>query len=276
MSRKSSDVPILTDYKDFSYGFPAITMSWVHKYQPNKELHYHNCLEIGYVVEGSGEEMIGNQLYSFEKNSLSVIQQGCIHDSHINLKSVEESGSTWKFIFASPEELGISYEDFGGYITKDANMLALFHMMYDELENKSKEYEKTFFSLLSCFLIYAKRMAPQNTSASVLSFPYEIAKAIQKIHSFSSESLSIPQLAAECNMSVSSFTRAFRHYFGISPLTYIHDIRLSAAQHMIQNTDMPIESISAAVGFNTLSSFNRLYKKKYNISPSGMRKNYKR
>jgi len=50
-------------------------------------------------------------------------------------------------------------------------------------------------------------------------------------------------------MSVSSFTRAFRHYFGISPLTYIHDIRLSAAQHMIQNTDMPIRYTRNALFF---------------------------
>ena len=275
MSRTSNDVSILADFKAFSRDFPVSHLVWVQEYQPDNELHYHNCLEIGYVMQGSGREMIGNQLYSFEPNTLSIIPQSCIHDSHINMKSMEEPGSTWKFIFVCPEKLKINYEDFAGYISNDTNLLALFHMMYDELENQPQNYQETFHSLLSCFLVYAKRNAPQNNTASNYDLPFEIAKAIQRIHSSYNENLSIPQLAAECNMSLSSFNRAFKQFFNIPPLTYINNIRLSVAQHMLQNTNLPILTISTSVGFHSLSSFNRLYKKKYDTSPSNTRRQFK-
>lgn len=250
--------------------FPARCRSYVQKYQPNNMLHYHDCLEIGLCTEGSGAEMIDDQIYSINRNNLTVIQANCIHDSHIPMR-IDETGSVWKFIFVSPEKLGIPYEDFGGFVSDNSSLIQLFHLMYNELENKPNGYQNVFISLLTVFLIYAKRMAPSKSFMIKHGLPDQITHAIQRIHFSYSEPISIAQLAKDCHMSVSSLNRMFKLYFNVSPLSYINNVRLTAAVHLLQNTNYPIVSIASSVGFETLSSFNRAFKKKYNETPSSMR-----
>ena len=81
MQYSSNLLPLSLEYKTLPKDFPAICQPYVQEYQPNNELHYHNCLEIGFCVEGNGTEMRGNQIYSFKNNNISVIQSNCIHEN---------------------------------------------------------------------------------------------------------------------------------------------------------------------------------------------------
>ena len=63
---------------------------------------------------------------------------------------------------------------------------------------------------------------------------------------------------------------------GMSPsaFEYIIDLRLGYASRMLVDTSKSIAEISFACGFNNLSNFNRIFKKKKNCSPSEFRENY--
>ena len=81
------------------------------------------------------------------------------------------------------------------------------------------------------------------------------------------QDITIEELAKYCNMSVSHFRKQFREAAGTSPLEYLNNLRISVARHLLRTTKEPVLAISEAVGFRTLSSFNRLFKRIYGISP---------
>jgi len=268
--------PILSDAKTLSKDFPVMHLTHVQKYQPNNNLHYHNCLEIGFVVDGNGTEMINNQLYSFDINSISIIPKECIHDSHIFRHSNGDSESIWQFIFVDLDALGITCDNFAGFLSNDSRLATLFHYMFVELESQPNGYQEVFTNLLSSFLIYANRLAPDTSIIRTELLPPDMSYLIQRIHTSYAEDLTVEQLAKECNMSISTFCRAFKQHFSKSPYAYLISMRLTIVQHLLQTTDLSILEISSTAGFNSLSSLNRLFKKEFGVSPRTMRQNYQK
>lgn len=253
-----------------SSDFPAQHMEWIQKYQSQNILHYHDSLEIGLCTEGIGTEMIGNQVYPFSSNCISVIPAYCIHDSQIPMK-IYDKGSVWKFIFVRLESLGISCKEFNGFLTDNEHLVSLFHLMYYELEQKPYDYEEVFRSLLNCFLVHVNRSMTQDNCSNSLPLPRELESIVQFIHSSYNDDISVATLARKYHLSESSLNRMFKRYFNVSPLTYIQDIRLTTAVNLVRNTNLSILEIASAVGYDTLSSFNRAFRKKYQISPRTMR-----
>lgn len=81
-------------------------------------------------------------------------------------------------------------------------------------------------------------------------------------------------LADVAGMSPSAFSRFFKLRTGRNLSEYIIDIRLGYASRMLVDTSKSIAEISYSCGFNNLSNFNRIFKKKKNCSPSAFRENY--
>ena len=81
-------------------------------------------------------------------------------------------------------------------------------------------------------------------------------------------------LADVAGMSPSAFSRFFKLRTGRNLSDYIIDIRLGYASRMLVDTSKSIAEISYSCGFNNLSNFNRIFKKKKNCSPSAFRENY--
>lgn len=75
-------------------------------------------------------------------------------------------------------------------------------------------------------------------------------------------------------MSPSAFSRFFKLHTGRNLSDYIIDFRLGYASRMLVDTTKSIAEIGYACGFNNLSNFNRIFKKKKNCSPSAFRENY--
>ena len=75
-------------------------------------------------------------------------------------------------------------------------------------------------------------------------------------------------------MSPSAFSRFFKLHTGRNLTDYIIDMRLGAASRMLVDTSRSISEICFCCGFNNLSNFNRIFKKKKGCSPSEFRENY--
>lgn len=88
------------------------------------------------------------------------------------------------------------------------------------------------------------------------------------------EEMRLATLASIAGMSPSSFSRFFKLHTGKNLSEYIIDIRLGYAARMLVDTDLGISEISFDSGFNNLSNFNRIFKRKKGCSPSEFRQNY--
>ena len=81
-------------------------------------------------------------------------------------------------------------------------------------------------------------------------------------------------LADIVGMSPSAFSRFFKLHTGRNLSDYIIEMRLGYASRMLVDTARSIAEISFQSGFNNLSNFNRIFKKKKGCSPSEFRENY--
>ena len=81
-------------------------------------------------------------------------------------------------------------------------------------------------------------------------------------------------LAGIAGMSPSAFSRFFKLHTGRNLSEYIIDMRLGYATRKLVDSTHSIAEIGFSCGFNNLSNFNRLFKKKKGCSPSEFRENY--
>jgi transcriptional regulator GlxA family with amidase domain len=71
-----------------------------------------------------------------------------------------------------------------------------------------------------------------------------------------------------------TFKRRFQQATGMSPLEYVHALRLEEAKHMLETGDEPIESIANEVGYEDAGFFSRLFRRKVNLTPGQYRKRF--
>lgn len=81
-------------------------------------------------------------------------------------------------------------------------------------------------------------------------------------------------VASLAGMSPSAFSRFFKLHTGRNLSDYIIDLRLGYASRMLVDSTHSIAEIGYGCGFNNLSNFNRIFKKKKGCSPSEFRENY--
>jgi len=71
-----------------------------------------------------------------------------------------------------------------------------------------------------------------------------------------------------------TFKRRFQQATGVSPLEYVHAMRLEEAKQMLESGETPIEAIANEVGYEDAGYFGRLFKRKVNLTPAQYRKRF--
>ena len=119
--------------------------------------------------------------------------------------------------------------------------------------------------------------ALSSTSFAKIEAPSD-SRRVQKVKTFIDahyrEDIRLAQLSDIAGMSDSSFSRFFKLHTGRNLSDYIIDLRLGhACRQLVDSTDSVAE-ICYACGFNNLSNFNRIFRKRKGCSPSEFRENY--
>ena len=91
-----------------------------------------------------------------------------------------------------------------------------------------------------------------------------------------SEVIRLSEVAEMVNMSESSFCRFFKQHTSKSFIDFLTDIRLGAASRALIDSSLSIAEIGYDCGFNNLSNFPRIFKKKKGVTPSEFRDNYRK
>ena len=104
------------------------------------------------------------------------------------------------------------------------------------------------------------------------------SRRVQKVKNYIEQNykkeIRLTTLADIAGMSPSAFSRFFKLHTGRNLSEYIIDQRLGYASRMLVDSTNSVAEISYACGFNNLSNFNRVFKKRKGCSPSEFRENY--
>ncbi len=101
--------------------------------------------------------------------------------------------------------------------------------------------------------------------------PVEIWKARNFIREHSDEELSLTKVAKVVNISANYLSEKFKEVTSVNFVDYIARTRTEKARELLENSNLRISEIAFAVGFQSLSQFNRIFKKLSGRSPSAYR-----
>jgi len=247
--------------------------------RPITHLHIHDCLELGYCFSGSGIFMVGEKVLPFSAGDVSFINHTEVHLA----RSAPGTHSEWTWIYLDPmrlagapgaepgrlDPLPFAGHSFGNIIPESGqpaiNRVVL--RMIEELRARSAGCEDALRALTWELMVLMGRMAPD---AGVTPFRKDydrLAPALQLLARGYDHPLRLAELARSCSLSVPHFRRLFRRTLGRSPRAYWNNLRLLMAGSLLRSSSRSVLQISQDVGFETLSSFNRLFRSHFGVAP---------
>jgi AraC-like DNA-binding protein len=101
--------------------------------------------------------------------------------------------------------------------------------------------------------------------------PVRIWKARNFIHEHCAEQISLRHVAKAANTSPNYLSEKFKESTGTNFVRYVARMRYEKAAGLLRQSDLRISEIAFATGFQSLSQFNRTFKKLAGKSPSEFR-----
>ena len=221
-------------------------------------------LALEYLLSGSMEFTTGHDRQIAQSNSLYIISPG----------------STVKFLSSGNEVIKKL-----ALIVAGVNLNAIIqvlHLNKNQLVNipKEMELEKKLRNIGSSLT-----SSPENNSLLTYSLLLELSsivknnkkdlspleKAIFFIENNFKEDISIPNIASQANVSISTLRRLFLEKYNLSPLEYLTNLRLNFAVEKLNNKKLSVKQIAFLSGFSSSARFCTVLKEKYNKKPSDFR-----
>jgi AraC-like DNA-binding protein len=101
-----------------------------------------------------------------------------------------------------------------------------------------------------------------------------VEKAFEYLNQNFDKQITLAEVARQAGMTEVSFSRFFKSRSGKTFIDSLNDIRMGHASRMLIDTTQSISEIAYNCGFNNISNFNRIFKKKKNCTPKEFREGY--
>ena len=156
--------------------------------------------------------------------------------------------------------------------------------VYNWLDKLASE-EQGFYAVMSFLrILYELSLYDDARVLSSSSFAkidnFSDSRRVQKVQKYIAdhyqEDIRLADMADMVGMTSVSFSRFFHLRTGKTLSDYIIDIRLGFATRLLVDSSQTIAEICYDCGFNNLSNFNRMFRKKKECSPKEFRENYRK
>jgi AraC-like DNA-binding protein len=130
-----------------------------------------------------------------------------------------------------------------------------------------KRYE-AMVKLLVIFAQHLSMISNQVVMRQEHAEPPLITRAKEYILEHQTDDLSLGQVAKAVNTSTFYFCKLFRKVAGINYTDYVARIRIEKAKNLLLNPNLRISEIAFEVGFQSLTHFNRVFKRVVGLAPT--------
>ncbi len=258
------------------------------------ENHYHEYIELIYVLSGELLVTVNKNHYTIYAGSLLVIVPGEVH-SFERKKGCKYaciqfaanyilSGIFTKseFHFILPYMLS-SFPDarcFDAAIIDNTLIPNAIHEIIREDMDKKNFYRLSIRAKLSEIALWifrewsARDIDVRQASSKNNSNLLRLAPVLDKMNTDYNTDLDIEKMAKLVNMSYSYFSRLFKATVGRSFSEHLNFIRITEAEQLLLDTEMSVADIALAVGFTNSSYFIAQFRNQYHVTPKQYRSKY--
>jgi len=253
-------------------------------------LHYHDEFELNFIYNGAGtKRIVGDHVDVIDNLELVLVGSNLPHGWFTNqcqTKEIHEITIQFHPDLFDQKFLRRNQLSFIRNLLERANKGISFSTEIKEIKRPRLEQltqKNGFDSVLELISILHELSTSRNmrslSNSSFISDQFNfnsrrIEKAFQYMQANYDKDVSLADVSKVVNMPEVSFSRFIKKRTGKTYIDSLNEIRLGHASRMLIDTTETIAEISYKCGFNNLSYFNRIFKKKNGCTPKEFRLNY--
>lgn len=252
-------------------------------------LHWHDELEIIYIKKGAGTIMVDLEAHQVSAGTLALILPGQLH----SIRQYEDCSMEYENIIFHPNLLLSKQTDdcakdyllpllsgalsLPTFLTPSLKNYKEIASCIDGADEICKTYPKAYqfavkSQLYRFFYLLFSTCADTARTPNMQSSLDKMKQIIKYIECNYMEKISIADISGELGISPSYFMKYFKNTMNTSFIDYLNEYRLTMASRLLLSSNSSILDIAGEVGFENLSYFNRLFKKRFGTTPSNYRK----
>jgi AraC-like DNA-binding protein len=256
--------------------------------------HYHEYIEILYILSGSFEAGLGDFPYAFGSGDLVLINSQEIHtvsavgdgpnryavikfDPEL-LFSSEQTALELKYLLAFTLGITVQQRIFRREELASTRAAQFPEDVMREFETQAYGYEIAIRNALcQLFLWILRRWHASGVEiSSVTDVNSDDLRLLQRVFDYVeghySEHIDVAMIASHLGMSYSTFSRFFTAHTRRFFPDYLGDVRVTKAKILLATTSKSVTDIAMEVGFSTASYFIQCFKARINHTPSQFRR----
>ncbi len=267
------------------------------------KLHYHDFIEICYVIQGSSTHIEGGENFIASKGDIFIINVNVPHADYPDQDAAEpyicydltftpdfldnslhssddflDINSSFLFQYLSKE----NWEMQPNYKLKDNSFHEFEHIFKKMLEEYTAQ-KSGYYEILRAYLIELLikifrqlHTEPSKTSGFLNKNEQYINMAVQFIQENYSTQIRLEDIAYRSFLSKSYFSQLFKEVTGLSFSHYLQNVRIEHACYLLANTNDTVSEICERCGFCDLKFFYNLFHKKINTTPAKYRQTHQK
>lgn len=250
--------------------------------------HYHPSYEMNFVIKGEGIRYVGTKEDYFEEGDLILLAPGIPH--HWANKQKKNTGYSSLVLQWDEGFLGNSWQSTPEFqsINKLLNLSAKGLVFDKSFGKEIKQYQTDLLTLppferlilllriLNEFgksedfnVLSEQGFQPQNTIPNS-----RVEKVLGFVKEKYADKITLKMVSSLVNMSEGAFSRFFSQACKKPFFTYLNEYRISKSYQLLEETDMRINEIGYACGYDCLQFFYRQFMKYTECAPQVYRKNF--
>lgn len=252
--------------------------------------HWHTDLEIIMPLKNTYTAVLENKSYILNPMDILIIPSGEIHEliappsgkrfifqiDHSIIQEVNGFDSIYNKFF--PCAIFREKEDTEAH----KKLIDLLLQIGEEYSIAAPLYKASIHALVISFFVQAGRNRLNASDTFTNSRKQKQQSYIDTFFNLCSymnehcmEDLSLEHLASMTGFSKSHFIRLFKEFAGVTYYEYLTKRRMIHAEILLDNPEYSIADIAMQSGFNSLATFNRVFKANHNCTPTDYRKRLK-
>lgn len=269
-----------------SDSFMLITSEGENHFGGMAEYHYHEQLELYFLLSGECRYFIGNKIYPVSAGQLVLIPGSMIHKTTYNTKKRDRKIISFRKGFTSLEPFADLLE-----ITKPA----IFDFSDETRDTIRQIYDKAEAEILRndslspdmckclCFELFSVLTRDAHEISGSIQKNNEIGREwelIEKITKFITENYSdnitLSAAAESVSMSEGGLSKLFKRVTGLGFKEYLLTVRVLRAKELLKSTALSVSEIAFECGFNDSNYFSKIFGKYSDTTPLKYRKKHQK